>query len=75
MHKKTKLFLCFQVLADEFSHTVLHRQPFVVPVQKAVQGKPVKPAAGKLQYIYRNSCQFIPSWRLVVYNSGSRVLL
>ena len=51
MHKKTKLFLCFQVLADEFSHTVLHRQPFVVPGPKAVQGRPVKPTAGKLQYI------------------------
>jgi hypothetical protein len=44
---KTKLFACFQVVAAEFSHTVLHRQPFAVPAQKAAPGRPVKPAAGK----------------------------
>lgn len=49
--KETKLFIRFQVVADEFSHTVLHRQPFVVPVQKAAKGKPVKPTAGKLYVI------------------------
>ncbi|CAB3978371.1 serine threonine- kinase Nek1-like isoform X2 [Paramuricea clavata] len=38
-------FLPEEVVADEFSHTVLHRQPFVVPGQKAAPGRPVKPAA------------------------------
>ena len=42
----------FKVVADEFSHTVLHRQPFVVPGKKAAPGRPVKPVAGKYRHTF-----------------------
>ena len=45
IRSRIEKFLSEEVVADEFSHTVLHRQPFVVPGQKAAHGRPVKPVA------------------------------
>ncbi|XP_046853353.1 serine/threonine-protein kinase Nek1-like isoform X2 [Xenia sp. Carnegie-2017] len=37
-------FLSEEMVAHEFSHTVLHKKPFHVPVQKLAPGRPIKPA-------------------------------